>query len=129
MLLMQIKGTFGTLVRERRAGAGMTLGALAGILGISVPYLSDIELGRRNPFDAARMKILGEALGIDLAELEKAAAVSRGVFELEAGPTPLHVDVAAELAEVWPRLTSGDLTAIREELRGGSLRRSRKADR
>lgn len=122
---MQNKVTFGSLLRERRTAAGLTLGALAKILGISVPYLSDVELDRRNPFDRERMRTLAAALGIDILELEKAAAVSRGAFELQAGPTPLHVDVGAELAEMWPGASERTLRAVREALYAGA-RRARK---
>lgn len=124
---MRNKTAFGELLRAKRVAAGYSLRSLAGVLGLSASYLCDIEDGRRRPLGAEHLQSAAAALGADVLELEKAAAVSRGVFELAAGPTQLHVDVGAELAEVWPRLTSGDLTAIREELRGGSLRRSRKA--
>lgn len=122
---MQNKLTFGSLLRDRRTAAGLTLGALAKILGISVPYLSDVELGRRNPFDPERMRALAVAIGVDILELEKAAAVSRGSFELQAGPTPLHVDVGAELAEEWAGCSERTLRAVREALYAGA-RRARK---
>jgi predicted transcriptional regulator len=38
----------GREVRIRRKSAGMTLATLAGKIGVSISYLSALELGRRN---------------------------------------------------------------------------------
>lgn len=54
----------GGQIREARERAGLTLRHLAGIAGISAPYLSDLELGRRN---------LTEARAVTLLELIEAA--------------------------------------------------------
>jgi predicted transcriptional regulator len=37
-----------TALRTRREDAGVSMGEMARRLGFSVPYISDVELGRRN---------------------------------------------------------------------------------
>jgi transcriptional regulator with XRE-family HTH domain len=63
--------TLGEIIREAREAKGLTLRALARALGVSAPFLSDIEHDRRRP-DRRRLKAFSEALGIDLPSLEKA---------------------------------------------------------
>lgn len=58
--------TLGEAVRLLRTEQRMTLRALAEKIGVSAPFLSDLEHGRRqtNQYDA-----LAEALGVDVEEL------------------------------------------------------------
>lgn len=124
---MRNKEAFGELLRAKRAAAGYSLRSLAGVLGLSASYLCDIEDGRRRPLGAEHLQSAAAALGVDVLELEKAAAVSRGVFELAAGPTQLHVDVGAELAGMWTALSASDLSSIAIHCAAARARRSRKA--
>ncbi len=41
--------TFATFVTRTRIAKGMTMRALADALGVSSPYLYDVEQGKRNP--------------------------------------------------------------------------------
>ncbi|MGY3267684.1 transcriptional regulator with XRE-family HTH domain [Bacillus sp. TE9106W] len=62
------KVEFGTLVRKYRKEKGLTLADLGEIVELSHPYLSQIELGKRNPsLDIVRK--LSEALEVDFTEL------------------------------------------------------------
>ncbi len=109
---MQNGQQFGALLRASRVKAGWTLARLAEHLGVSVPYLSEVERFSRAPLTADRARAAAEALGVDPVEFQKAAAVSRGSFSLKAGPTPLHVEVAAALAAMWLDLSVSDLNSI-----------------
>ena len=50
----------GRLVRERRMALGMSVREAGAVMGISAPYLCDLERGRRNWSQAAidRLKLL-----------------------------------------------------------------------
>lgn len=47
------------LIREKRKAAGMSQSQLAKLLGISQPYMNQIETGSRNPTLPLLMKICG----------------------------------------------------------------------
>lgn len=106
---------FGTQLREARIRAGLTLGDVAGAIGVSVPFLSDVELGRRGPLSPERITIAAQELGIDPTQLLAAAGLVRG-FELRDRGDPLGREVAARLAAVWSELSEKQLLELRELL-------------
>ena len=63
---------FARLVRERRAELGWTLEELHKKSGLSVPYISNIEHGRREPRGEKRDALL-DALGYDIVILRDRA--------------------------------------------------------
>lgn len=62
---------FGDYLRylRKRDGREITLSKMAEILGISVNYMSDVEINRRKPFGADKIKILKEYLLLDRNEV------------------------------------------------------------
>ena len=59
---------FGARVRELRTVLGLSQEALAFAAGISTPYVSDVENGKRSPgLDV--LVALAQALGVSLSEL------------------------------------------------------------
>ncbi len=62
--------TLGEKIRELREKGDMSLRELAKTIGVSAPFLSDVELGRRHPSDEL-MVALAKALGTTREELEK----------------------------------------------------------
>lgn len=62
--------TFGQRLREIREEKDLSLRELASKCGISPPFLSDIELGRRFPSEDT-LKALAAALRVPLAALEQ----------------------------------------------------------
>lgn len=58
----------GRQLREARTSAGRTLADVAGEAGISVPYLSEVERGRKEPSSEVLGAIHG-ALGLSLVDL------------------------------------------------------------
>lgn len=65
-----IAKTLGEIVREKRNAADISLRELARRIGITPPFLSDIELGRRNPSEEVLAKMAQE-LKVPLEDLKK----------------------------------------------------------
>jgi len=104
---------FGTVLRELRESREMTMGELSRLLKVNVTYLSDIEHGRRGPFNKTRIELAARVLGVPADDLLEAAAESRGAFELDAKEVgPVARRVGASLMRGWPDLTDGELTEI-----------------
>jgi transcriptional regulator with XRE-family HTH domain len=62
--------TLGEFVRRRRDILDISLRELAKRAGITPPFLSDLELGRRNPSEEV-LKTLAKELGVSEEELRK----------------------------------------------------------
>lgn len=71
--------TFGELLRKERLAAQRTLREVAAWLGLSVPYLSDVEKGRRLPLRVEHVRKLAPFLGIEPDALVMAASVERSL--------------------------------------------------
>lgn len=69
--------TFGAYLRAARTDAGLSLRALAARVGVSAPYLHDVEAGRRGPVAVARWPALAKALGVTEGRIEMAARAER----------------------------------------------------
>lgn len=103
---MSDSAPLGKLIREKRKAAGLPLRHVADALGISVPYLSDVELGHRKPA-AKRWKALAETIpGLTVRAIAD-AAIASGPVEIDASKlTPAQrkgvVDALVRLAEDGP---------------------------
>ena len=62
--------TLGEVIRELRESADQSLREFARTLGVSAPFLSDIELGRRYPSDEVLLKI-AKTFRLTLEDLKK----------------------------------------------------------
>jgi transcriptional regulator with XRE-family HTH domain len=60
--------TLGERIRELREEKDVSVRELAKRLGVSAPFLSDVELGRRHPSDEVFVTI-ARALGVTVADL------------------------------------------------------------
>lgn len=87
---------FGELLKELREGAGLSLGRLARQVGLSAPYLLDLERGARKPPPTPVVLRLARALRADPLPLCLAAAAERGQVEL-----PVDGEDAAEVAVLF----------------------------
>ena len=65
-----IQQTLGQKIKELRDAADLSLRELAKTLGVSAPFLSDVELGRRFPSKEVLSK-LATALSVPLEELHQ----------------------------------------------------------
>ena len=75
--------TLGKLVQDARAAAGLSLRQVAGHMGVSVPYLHDVEHGRRRVVPARWAALVAILPGLSLRALAE-AAVASGPVELDA---------------------------------------------
>lgn len=61
---------FGEFINQKRVGKQITLRKMADMLGVSAPFLTDVEKDRRNPFDMEKLTQLARIL--DLTDEENA---------------------------------------------------------
>ena len=89
---------FGDLLRKLRRQAHKTLGDVSRELGVSIPYLSDVERGNRKPFTTERLLKLAKFLTIDASQLIEAADRDKGFIEYDIRKaSPLQADVVGGL--------------------------------
>lgn len=72
--------TLGEQIRAGRDAKKMTLRALARAIGVSAPFMSDVEHGRR-PLTEERMRQVAAALDIDVVLLEAANGYTRDLAD------------------------------------------------
>jgi transcriptional regulator with XRE-family HTH domain len=99
------RATFGERLRVARQERGWTLAAVAGQVGHSIAYVSDIERGKRTPRTAAATN-LGRLLGVvpDVPEVERLRAENAALRErLAALDVVAHA--AGEMADWLPGVT------------------------
>ena len=108
---------FGERLRELREGSKKRLKDLADALECSVVYVSDIELGRRNPPSAERIKKIARFLKKDPTELLNLADNERRRIELEINENrPKHAKAALLLARQWDHLTDEEIEHLEQDL-------------
>lgn len=112
------KKTFGNIIREKRKAAGKTLTMTAAHLSVSVPYLSDIELGRRNPLKPSDILLLADYLEIDRDELLSVATLERNSITIQSKRADL-MQAAVGLAR--GDLSDDDVRRILEIIKAGSV--------
>jgi transcriptional regulator with XRE-family HTH domain len=89
---------FGEALRRARRKHGKTLSDLAGLLDVSIVYVSDVERGNRNPLSNDRILKAARFLHTNPEPLMRAAARERGVIEYEISKArPLEADVVGGL--------------------------------
>lgn len=82
---MSRPGHFGREARSARARAKISLTTLAATFGVHPAYVSDVELGRRNPPSPRRIAQWARVIGADENLLHAAAALDRtGELRLDA---------------------------------------------
>lgn len=109
---------FGRLLRATRQEADLSMGDLARSLGVSVPYISDVERGNRAPLTKENILKVAAVMGVDPAPLLAAAALAKGAFELEAeNISEAGREAGAFLAREWRSLTDDDYRALQDLLR------------
>ncbi|MBX6423334.1 helix-turn-helix transcriptional regulator [Thermosulfurimonas sp. F29] len=95
---------FGVALREARKHAGLRLSDVAGMMGWSVVYLSDIERGRRNPPAPEKIVKLAEILKIPAGVLLEAAARTWREIRLPLDDNVYRVELLLALVRNWDRL-------------------------
>ena len=59
---MTAHNNFGEFIAQKRIEKGITLRDMASRLGVTAPYLSDVDKDRRNPFDMDKLTLLASIL-------------------------------------------------------------------
>jgi transcriptional regulator with XRE-family HTH domain len=91
---------FADLIRGRRKGKGLHLDDVADAIGWSIPYLSELERGIKQPPTSGEQLVkLSALLEIPLNELRREATLSRRAIELDLeGASATQRRLAALLA-------------------------------
>lgn len=82
MLICKKKGYFGRVLKNIRIKKGLLLKDIAECLGKSIPYISDVEKGNRNPLSIDSILKISLFFNIPEAILIKAAVVEHGAIIL-----------------------------------------------
>ena len=111
---------FGARLRVLRAGRGMTMTELAGILQISPAYLSALEHGHRGVPSSGLVHQICDAFGLIWDEADELARLARlshpRVMVDTAGLSPDQTALANRLAQVIHRLPPATVAAFHELL-------------
>jgi transcriptional regulator with XRE-family HTH domain len=100
---------FGAIIREQRELAALPMRQLAKSVGISNPYLSQIERGLRAPSEAV-VEALAASLGLSVDDLYRRAGF---VSPETASDEPHHSELAQAIAAA-PELTAAQRRAMTE---------------
>lgn len=111
---MQDVQDFGPTLRRMRVANGFSLGALAKHLGISLPHLSNVEQGKREPFTDDRIRQIASFLGVQEREMLDAAARTRSVLQLPHDRfTPEQREILHTLARALPSLSEEECRKLK----------------
>lgn len=61
---------FGEFISKKRVEKQITLRKMADMLGVSAPFLTDVEKDRRNPLDMEKLNLLADILDLSKEENE-----------------------------------------------------------
>lgn len=100
----------GAAVRRRRRTLGLTLAAVAGRSGLSVPFLSQIENERARP-SARSLDRVAEALETTTARLRAAADSARAVDVVRAARATAYAGWCAAAISSAPWSSPGNSTS------------------
>ena len=98
--------TIGQFIREKRNARGLSLRRLALQAGITPPFLSDIERGRRFPSEKSRAK-LAPLLGVEKGDLD--------LFDFRK-----DIPAMIELLQTYPDIQAA-FRATMQRIREGTL--------
>lgn len=109
---------FGNMLRRERKDQNLTLGDLAKKVGISVPYLSQIETGTKPLQEKLVDRIVQELglIGDDANAMRRAAAVSMSEYSIRMQDGASNDDriLASMLATGFARLSPAKKSQLRE---------------
>lgn len=115
---------FGEILRTARQAKNRTMGDIARLLGVSVPFISDVEHNRRPPLSHERIERVAAFLEVDATELHLAAARFKGSVELDTN-SDRRQQAAAALARGWTDYSDAELDQIRLFAEQMRLKRTR----
>ncbi len=106
---------FGEFIKSRRQAdpRELTLKDMAEVLGVSLSLLSDIEKGRRKPFDSAKIEKFCNYLGLpdeDRSRMYDLAARETGEVPSDIDDTLMYTDIG-DMARHALRLSNAGVIA------------------
>jgi transcriptional regulator with XRE-family HTH domain len=104
---------FGAFFRKVREDLRVSMGQVARYLGVTVSYVSDVELGKRAPFTDDRIKQASSYLGVNPEPFIELAGRCRGFFEIRP-QNPMQYKVGAALARRFGELSEEQLERLQE---------------
>jgi len=114
---------FGETLREYRKSKQIKLGRLAGMLGVPASNLSDVELGRRPPFNGSQIErcvTLLELTDAQHDELLQLASKRTDAWVLPVRAGTLSMETGAALMREWPNMTTDVMKQINDLVRDAS---------
>lgn len=110
---------YGKRLREIRLKADWSMGQLARELGFTVPYISDIEHGRRQPLSDDLTVRVANLLGADSKELLRLAGISRRSVSFDTGSASDKArEAISALHRQFPTMAESDWDVLLEALKG-----------
>jgi|GEM_PF-3051637 len=104
---------FGEYARVKREKQRISLRSLAGSLGLSAPYVSDIERGNRNPPERKTIVEWAKVIGEDPDMFARRAELDRRIVEVPVNYNPANT----ELAQMFARTIDGLTDTQRDQLK------------
>lgn len=108
---------FGKLLRTLRIARRLTMAELATALDVTVPFISNVELGREAPLSQARIDQVAQLLGADASQLHAAAQRSRRRFVIDNPRSGLAREALAGLMRT-PDMTDDAFWTLVAEAHG-----------
>ena len=110
--------TFGQTLRLHRNKLGISLKQLSHHLGISVPYLSDVDRGNRPPLKEDRILRASQYLNLSPSLLLKAALFTRDHFKLSTCISKEGIQAGVALVLNWVDLSDDQFKQIHSIIDG-----------
>jgi transcriptional regulator with XRE-family HTH domain len=117
--ILRPHGEFGDLLRSLRQGKGIRLLEMSEQIRTTLPYLSDVERGRRDPLSNDRILRVAEYLEADPLPLLESAIKVRDRVTLDVDGDARRLRVATLLSLLWPKASDGFLDRLIRLLKDG----------
>ncbi len=118
-----IRFPFGHLLRESRKKSGKSISQVCGEVGISKPYLMDLESGRQVTHRLPMLITLANVVHVDSALLILASIQQTGRFTLKLSEedikNPRKLRILVRIMEKWDDLTEDQLQDLINILKRG----------
>jgi transcriptional regulator with XRE-family HTH domain len=108
---------FADLIRHQRKNLGLTLADVAEALNCSIPYVSELERGVKEPPSKEKLRKLAGILKIEYAELVTESELSRRCVEVDLeGAGAKQRQLAVMLARRLDRLSDDEAQELIQQL-------------
>ncbi len=105
---------FGDYARVQRENRRISLRSLAEALGLSAPYVSDIERGNRNPPDREKLTRWANLIGEEPEAFIRRGELDRRSVEIPVNFNPANTELALSFARKLPTMTDEERVQLRK---------------